>query len=451
MCKKKEVYIPIEIKPRELISQIFLAGELCKKGVRVFIGSKITIDRYVKQKNNDQGVYLYKGGGSKVSKFKNISKRVKSIIVLDQEISPGVKKYDAIKKRFIKGTLKYVKRLYYIGKNAKKAAIKQLKEIDPNQIKDFGWPRVDLWMPSKHYIWSQEINKIQSKFGNDFYLFSSDFGINSKKLCEERSIRYGLVGAKKTDYEIKIYRKSLENVFQNFEQFVDFLNDLDNDPKIPLIIVRPHPAEDHDVWIQKTLKLKKIKVIYEGEITPWLLASKGLLHRGCTTAIQAFLSKKKIGFLKNFSSEDNNSIVSELSSNLTSLNTIVKWICSSEDESTIRNKNNILNDHITFDKKSATEKISEDILKFTGYEVKLNIFSKESILKKILKEIYLYLLKIKGSIKKNPHELGILPKKNKMQDGIIPSEISKYLYLMYPNKKFNVTELISDLCYIEEN
>ena len=449
--KKKEIYIPIEIKPRELISQIFLAGELCKKGVRVFIGSKISIDRYVKQKNNDQGAYLYKGGGSSVNKFKNLSKRVKSIIVLDQEISPAVRKYDYINTRFTKGSLKHVKRLYYIGKNAKKAAIKHLDEINPKQIKDFGWPRVDLWMPSKHYIWSEEINKIRSEFGNNFYLFASDFGTNSKKLLEERSIRFGLVGTIKKDYEIKKFRTIKENELHNFQKFIDFLTDLDNDPKIPLIIVRPHPAEDHDVWIQKTIKLKKIKVIYQGEITPWLLASKGLLHRGCTTAIQAFLSKKKNAFLKDFADEINDSIVPELSTNLTSLDSIVKWICASDDESVISNKDNILSNHITFDeKKSATEKIAEDMLKLTGNEVQLHKFKKEFIFKKVLKRIYFYLSKIRESIKKNPHELGVLPKKNKMQDGIFSSEIITYLSLMYPNKKFNITELINDLYCIEE-
>ena len=37
---KKEVYIPIEIKPREFVSQLLLGGELAKIGLRVYLGSK---------------------------------------------------------------------------------------------------------------------------------------------------------------------------------------------------------------------------------------------------------------------------------------------------------------------------------------------------------------------------------------------------------------------------
>ena len=50
MISKKEIYIPIEIKPREFISQLFLAGELAKMESRVYLGSKSAIDKLVENK-----------------------------------------------------------------------------------------------------------------------------------------------------------------------------------------------------------------------------------------------------------------------------------------------------------------------------------------------------------------------------------------------------------------
>ena len=44
---KKEVYIPIEIKPREFVSQLLLSGELAKMGLRVYLGSKGAIDNLI--------------------------------------------------------------------------------------------------------------------------------------------------------------------------------------------------------------------------------------------------------------------------------------------------------------------------------------------------------------------------------------------------------------------
>ena len=50
---KCEVYIPIEIKPREFVSHILLAGELSKLGLRVYLGSKKSIDFLIDKKNKN--------------------------------------------------------------------------------------------------------------------------------------------------------------------------------------------------------------------------------------------------------------------------------------------------------------------------------------------------------------------------------------------------------------
>ena len=56
MLLKKEVYIPIEIKPREFVSQLLLSGALVKMGIRVYLGSKQSIDDLIKHKKNKKGV-----------------------------------------------------------------------------------------------------------------------------------------------------------------------------------------------------------------------------------------------------------------------------------------------------------------------------------------------------------------------------------------------------------
>ena len=185
--EKLEIFIPIEIKPREFVSQLLLSGELAKNNIRIYLGSKKAIDKLVENKKNNSGIYLYKGGGSTVDKFKNLSKKVSSIAVLDQEISPAFRDYKQIKNRFVQGSLKFVSRLYYVGPEARNSAVEVLKDINPSKIKDFGWPRVDLWEPSLHHIWRNEILKIKAKFPKPFLFFCSDFGCNTKDLVKIRS------------------------------------------------------------------------------------------------------------------------------------------------------------------------------------------------------------------------------------------------------------------------
>jgi len=446
MSKKKEVYIPIEIKPREFVSQIFLAGKLAKKRARVFIGSKSSIDYMIHNKYHFEGVYLYKGGGSTSEKFKNLSKKVRSIVVMDQEVTPTLFSYKYIRTRFVGDTLKYVSRLYYVGPKAKQSAIKLLKHISPDKIKDFGWPKIDLWKPSMHHVSMDYVKKIHSEFSENFILFSSDFGINSKKLLEERSIRYELVGEKKTIEELENMRENFEVSYQKFIQFLNFLKEIDSDSRIPLIIVRPHPSEDISIWEEKIAKFKKIKVIYEGDITPWLLASNGLLHRGCTTSLQAYISEKKSGYLKNFANENKtDTIAPQLSHELKSIEDIRDWI-KNRSFKFISNKN-ILSDVITLSEKGATEAMAEDMILLAGNEVNSSKIKKKTIFAKILQKIFTVVKKI--SNKKNPYELGNLPTYNKMQDGIKFAEVQNHLLHMYPEDKFYIKELIKDLCVIE--
>ena len=130
-------------------------------------------------KVNNAGVYLYKGGGGTINKFKMLSRRVESIAVLDQEISPTIIDPGMIiKNRFVKGCLKYVSRLYYVGENSKRTAINVLPDIDPSLIKAYGWPRVDIWKPELHHIWSDKINEIKSRFPEPFLLFYNDRVLN---------------------------------------------------------------------------------------------------------------------------------------------------------------------------------------------------------------------------------------------------------------------------------
>ena len=60
--EKKTIYIPIEIKARELTQYIFFSKFAISKGFRVYIGSKPAINRLLDQKPNKAGVLIFKGG-----------------------------------------------------------------------------------------------------------------------------------------------------------------------------------------------------------------------------------------------------------------------------------------------------------------------------------------------------------------------------------------------------
>ncbi len=446
--KRKEVYIPIEIKPREFISQLLLGAELAKIGFRVYLGTKKAIDELVENKNNKQGVYLYKGGGGTINKFKKLSKLVESIAVLDQEISPNVIDSGVIiKNRFVKGCLKYVSRLYYVGPEARKKAIEVLEDIDPSLIKDYGWPRVDVWKEDFHHIWNDQIKDIKTRFPQPFILFSSDFGCNTEKLLSERCLALEKRGRKKTAQDIIWFKEIYSNNYKKFIEFTDFLPLLDADKDIPTIIIRPHPSEDHSSWKEKVKNLSKIHVVYEGDVSPWILASEWVLHRGCTSAIEAAISRKKFAMLSNFSVKYINSLASIISPQISDIDSLKIWINQKNelkpDDTNICNS---LKNYINFSNKKAAEKIAKDLLSLSGEEVLASDLSNKKHNNQKFKKL---LLKFKNKIFKKRDFVPKLPKKNKLQDGIKLFECKYFLKLMYQNNFYSISEPKKDLIKIE--
>ncbi|MBO8217662.1 surface carbohydrate biosynthesis protein [Prochlorococcus marinus] len=448
--QRKEVYIPIEIKPREFISQLLLSAELAKIGLRVYLGSKKSIDDLVENKKNKQGTYLYKGGGGTINKFKKLSKLVSSIAVLDQEISPclidsGV----TIKNRFVKGCLKYVSRLYYVGPETKKKASEVLEDIDASLIKAYGWPRVDIWQPSLHHIWKDQIRDIKKKFPQPFLLFTSDFGCNSEKLLAERCLALEKRGRRKTAKDISWFKNLYRNHHKKYLEFINFLPLLDADEDIPTIIIRPHPSEDHSCWEEDVRHLSKIHVVYEGTISPWILSSEGVLHRGCTSAIEAAISRKKFAILSNFAIKNSGSIASVISTEIKSLDTLKIWLKQRYEEK-IENSSfyPLLKDHINFSNKKAAEEIAQDLSSLSGEKV----FPSDLNIKKSTKsKIKIFFYKLKNKIFRKKDYVPKLPKKNKMQDGIKLLECKYFLELIYPELFFSIHETNKDLIKIEFN
>lgn len=232
------------------------------------------------------GIYLSKSGNLR-SKLQPLLAAVDALVVLDEEMGVAVRDLDHYYRRRITHE-NTITRYFVIGeKHARK--VRDLKPQLSERIRVTGWPRIDLWRPELSGVYADETNAISGRFA-PFVLFTSDFGcISEQRIKQElrRLDRRGSGAEEKRARETE-WRKDL----QDYREFLQVLEELDRDPSTPTIVVRPHPAEDHAQWLRDTHQFSKIKVVYEGEITPWVLASIGVLHRGCTTAVQAYISGK---------------------------------------------------------------------------------------------------------------------------------------------------------------
>ena len=177
------------------------------------------------------------------------------------------------------------------------------------------------------------------------------------------------------------------------------------------------------------------------------MASEGLLHRGCTTSIEAIFSRKKVAFLSKFAAQNVDSITYKISTKIKDLDSLKVWI-NEDNEKLIDNLKifNILKKHINFSNNNAVSEIADDLSNLSSKSVNPSHLNKKSKTKYALKN---FLIKVINKIYKKPSYVPKLPKSNKMQDGIKLKECKEYLSLMYPDFHYNLEEAGKDLVKIE--
>jgi hypothetical protein len=55
------------------------------------------------------------------------------------------------------------------------------------------------------------------------------------------------------------------------------------------IIIRPHPSESLETWKKATESFPNIKVIQDGNVIPWIMASDVMIHNSCTTGVESYI------------------------------------------------------------------------------------------------------------------------------------------------------------------
>ena len=276
--KKKTALFSIEIAARELLPKCLLALETAKSGMRVYIGSF----RAMKQLEGkiDECIFFHK------STWANNAPRLKKTIgahfvFLDEEM--GVAIPESQLKTHLSARYKHVTSDSYrdsfaIG-DMHKECMESLDVFNGVNVHALGWPRLDLWREPFHELYDSEVRKIKEEEG-DYYLIVSSFGMISESSHKDAVKLFA------ENYNVDSNLADFK--YGQFKSCIKTIGELS--PKLKpdeKIIVRPHTSESLDEWERVLESYPNVIIRQKGDITPWLLASKGTLQFGSTVAIQA--------------------------------------------------------------------------------------------------------------------------------------------------------------------
>jgi surface carbohydrate biosynthesis protein len=228
--------------------------------------------------------------------FRYLGKMGSKIAVWDEEALVALPPRLYYRHRLSPKSINYVSHLLAWGEqNAK------LWRQYPNLPKDIpihitGNPRGDLLRSELRGYYEDDVKALREEYG-DFVLVNSNFNLinayhtdmnllmpgpnpgdglvlsrRSKSLGLDREYAEGFTAFKKA-------------ILKSFEELVPALA-----REFPdyTIVLRPHPAENQEIYHRLGETSEGVRVINKGNVVPWLLAARALIHNGCTTGIEAY-------------------------------------------------------------------------------------------------------------------------------------------------------------------
>ena len=458
---KKTIYLCIEIKVRELLPKIYLSYLAAKNNYRIYLGSREEIFNLIINKKSKGGIFFYKAGlQNKI--FEKIDSKTDHHVVLDEEIAPGFTnaQYKNRVLSFHRKTVDRISNFFYLNKEISNIVKKQYPKIIKKKIISSGWPRFDILSKKYLKIFKKKVDLIK-KNEKKFYLFVSDFGYISKNY-EVFANEYHPWGVKKDQIK-KVKKLQVDEAkftFEDFQKVTSFLIKYMRNNKSQKIIIRAHPTDSIVIWKKLLQGIKNVKLVKPtDDIIPWILASSGVLHRGCTTSIQSKLLGKKVGYINLGSHNKKNKFFKEflysISSPIKGKKDLDKWLLDEsgkENQNFIQKKFKLMNiitnresGHVIIEtlNKLLVKKENKILLKSEN-----NIFYSKIILYRsiVLRKILILFNKLK-IINKNMDRFDFTPK---ITNGINSNEVNYYLKLFRKkNSKISAKKINQELVVIE--
>jgi surface carbohydrate biosynthesis protein len=287
----KWLYLPIELKVRDLHSRILLASFAALKGIKSIVGHKLEIQH--KMREFPLGVFLMYGfANNYLSTLEKIIQHGHKIVAQDDE-GLVVWQNDMYQKfRVSSSVLEKVSQVYAWGPNQKQL-IDTWSPKSKEKILVTGSPRFDLLRKPFIQALDVDVQNIKNKFGS-YILVNTNFG----RANHFKGTQY-YIHTKKEQYvsddkSNEFFEGCLEFQKIIYNNFIEMMFELSSIFPEKTIIIRPHPSENHDAWRKHTTGLSNVKVIHDGCVLPWILASEVLIHNGCTTGVEAYMLNKPV-------------------------------------------------------------------------------------------------------------------------------------------------------------
>ncbi len=284
---RRRLTLPVEVYNREFDAKVLLACFAAERGFSVIVGSKREI--HLKMDTLPQSIYLAINLSDRNIVVDTLLNKLGHTIVGGDEESIVYSSPEVyIKEKLGPEVFKKPKIFLAWGPE-----IQHIWETHSNYqgapIYITGNPRTDLLRPEFRDFWKVQTHDLQKRYGR-FILINSNYDrINNHRpgKGEDQQILKAAEADPSTvsedDLSLATYHRDL---FQNFQTMASTIAHAFADHTI---VIRPHPSESKEAWVEATTDCPNVRVVFEGNIVPWLLAAQVVIHNSCTTGLESYI------------------------------------------------------------------------------------------------------------------------------------------------------------------
>jgi surface carbohydrate biosynthesis protein len=297
----RNIFFPIETIKRELDYKMLLACLVLEKNQEVIIAQHDRIEKIMLKSNN--GVYIgknimknqrtLKANNDEYSIFNKVKKNNISIVFLDEEggvYAGGPNRIkEVLGERLDVNILHSDDLVCTWGDFQSEYYNKRLNTNNDCRVMSTGHIKFEFTKSKYFGFYKEKSDEYLMKYGS-YILIDTHFSYanNAYGISDTFTIRHGYGPTIKEKLKLTEYWADEQIKIAYFVTLAKKIS-----VKFPElnIIFRPHPSEDFNYYNSIFSKIDNVFVNNEGEVVPWILGAKCLIHDHCTTSIEAHMMK----------------------------------------------------------------------------------------------------------------------------------------------------------------
>lgn len=285
--RRRWLLLPIETKHREFYGKVLLSLAAAERGFNVLLGEQNAM--LAQLENLPIGIYLDKSvSRTKTRYFERLAAQGSQIVAWCEEGLVYRDRDAYLHERVSNASLALAERFFAWGEVQASDIHVQAPEADA-KVHVTGNPRFDMLRPELRSVFKPAADALRQRYG-PYVLINSNFSRYNHFMGYDFWIEaLKQRGTITNEEQLAFYHRWREFLGRVFHGFLEALPALSSAFPDHTLIVRPHPSEDHGVWLRETAAFGNVAVVHEDSAIPWIAGAGTVIHNSCTTGLEAYL------------------------------------------------------------------------------------------------------------------------------------------------------------------